>query len=74
MAAARVRDEVVTTAFDAPPINLHTPDLECLLDYVPNLARRMPVRVAATDAFGFGGQNCVTVFSEPQSNDRKEAS
>ena len=47
----------------APPtINLETPDPECDLDYVPLTARRMPVRTALANGFGFGGQNGVIVF------------
>jgi len=49
----------------APPtINLETPDPECDLDYVPLSARRMPVRTALANGFGFGGQNGVIVFRE----------
>lgn len=45
-----------------PTINQDTPDPDCDLDYVPNRSRDLPVRTTLTNAFGFGGQNCVAVL------------
>ena len=45
-----------------PTINLHNPDPECDLDYVPNEARRAEVDVALSNAMGLGGHNGCVLF------------
>ena len=52
-----IRDGVVP-----PTINYSLPDPNCDLDYVPNQARRRPVRAALSNSFGFGGQNDTLVI------------
>jgi len=56
--ALALRDQV-----SPPTINLRTPDPECDLDYVANTARKMPIRVALSNSFGFGGTNGTLVFT-----------
>ncbi|WP_322795908.1 beta-ketoacyl-ACP synthase II [Tepidiforma sp.] len=52
-----IRDQIVP-----PTINYSTPDPECDLDYVPNVARSMPVNVAMTTSVGLGGHNACLIF------------
>jgi 3-oxoacyl-[acyl-carrier-protein] synthase II len=52
-----MRDQV------APPTtNYQTPDPDCDLDYVPNTARAMPIDIAMSNSFGFGGTNGTLLF------------
>ena len=45
-----------------PTINYETPDPDCDLDFVPNVARAAQVDIALTNSFGFGGTNAALVF------------
>ncbi len=45
-----------------PTINLHNPDPDCDLDYVPNEARHATVNVALSNSMGFGGHNTSLIF------------
>jgi len=54
-----IRDGIIP-----PTINYETPDPECDLDYVPNVARKAEVNIAISNSFGFGGFNAVLVFKK----------
>ncbi|MFA4909943.1 MAG: beta-ketoacyl-ACP synthase II [Desulfobacteria bacterium] len=52
-----IRDGIIP-----PTINYETPDPDCDLDYVPNVARKADVKIAISNSFGFGGTNATLVF------------
>jgi 3-oxoacyl-[acyl-carrier-protein] synthase II len=54
-----IRDQVVP-----PTINLDNPGEGCDLDYVPKVARKMPIKVALSNSFGFGGTNGSLIFKK----------
>ena len=56
-----MRDSIVP-----PTVNLHDPDPQLDLDYVPNEPRKMPVDIAMNESFGFGGQNNVVIIKKWQ--------
>jgi 3-oxoacyl-[acyl-carrier-protein] synthase II len=56
-AVLAIRDGVIP-----PTINYETPDPECDLDYVPNVARQQKVNAALINGFGFGGQNVAVII------------
>jgi 3-oxoacyl-[acyl-carrier-protein] synthase II len=52
----------IRTGMIHPTINYETPDPDCDLDYVPNVARHQPVRVVLSNSFGFGGHNATLII------------
>ena len=47
-----------------PTINQEESDPDCDLDYIPNVARKTPIKIALSNSFGFGGQNACLVIKE----------
>jgi beta-ketoacyl-acyl-carrier-protein synthase II len=54
--------QAIRTGLLPPTAHLYTPDPECDLDFIPLEARRHAVRLALSNAFGFGGHNSVLAF------------
>jgi 3-oxoacyl-[acyl-carrier-protein] synthase II len=52
----------ILTGIIPPTINLHHPDPDCDLNYVPNEAQRATVNVAMSNSMGFGGHNTCLIF------------
>ncbi|HEX3784128.1 MAG TPA: beta-ketoacyl-[acyl-carrier-protein] synthase family protein [Pseudonocardiaceae bacterium] len=49
----------------APPTaNLEVPDPACDLDYIPKLARELPLKHVMTNSFGFGGHNASLILGK----------
>jgi 3-oxoacyl-[acyl-carrier-protein] synthase II len=59
---AVVSCKVLETGILPPTINYETPDPECDLDYVPNVAREKQVEYVLSNSFGFGGTNACLIF------------
>ncbi len=59
---AVVAIQSILTGIVPPTINLHHPDSECDLDYVPNEARHVNVDIAMGTSMGFGGHNTCLIF------------
>jgi 3-oxoacyl-[acyl-carrier-protein] synthase II len=73
-AAGAVENIVTVRAIEeqvAPPTANYTePDPECDLDYVPNEKRAMPMAVAVSNNFAFGGANASVVWAQPDSREQ----
>jgi 3-oxoacyl-[acyl-carrier-protein] synthase II len=61
---AIISTKAIQTGVLPPTINLDTPDPECDLDYVPNVARKCEVNIAMSNSFGFGGHNVSLVLGK----------
>jgi 3-oxoacyl-[acyl-carrier-protein] synthase II len=69
LGAAGAIEAVITAlalkdGFLPPTINLHNPDPECDLDYVPNVGRKAEIKYALSNALGFGGHNAAIVLKK----------
>jgi len=60
--------QAIRTGKIPPTLNLRAPDPQCDLDYTPSAARDVPVRIAMTNAFGFGGHNSVLIIQRYEEN------
>jgi 3-oxoacyl-[acyl-carrier-protein] synthase II len=49
-----------------PTLNLDNPDVTTAMDLVPHTAKKMPVNVAMSNSFGFGGTNACLILTRPE--------
>jgi 3-oxoacyl-[acyl-carrier-protein] synthase II len=54
-----VRDDMIP-----PTINYETPDHECSIDCIPNVARQVAVRIAMNNSYAFGGNNACLIVKK----------
>lgn len=57
--ALAVRNDIIP-----PTINFETPDPDCGIDCVPNVARKMTVRIAMNNSYAFGGNNACLIIKK----------
>jgi 3-oxoacyl-[acyl-carrier-protein] synthase II len=62
--ALALRDQIVP-----PTVNYETPDPDCDLDYVPKTPRRVQMRYALSNSFGFGGTNAALLMKRYEDGD-----
>ncbi|MFN0153480.1 MAG: beta-ketoacyl-ACP synthase II [Gaiella sp.] len=54
--------QALRTGVLPPTINQESPDPDCDLDVIPNVAREQEIQIAVSNSFGFGGHNAVIVL------------
>ncbi len=64
--ALALHDQVVP-----PTANYEKPDPDCDLDYVPNTARRVEIKYALSNSFGFGGTNAAVLMKRYEQTNGK---
>ncbi len=69
MAAGSITDSItcllaMRDGMIPPTLNFETPDPDCPIDCVPNVARKKELNIVMNNAFGFGGQNASLIFGK----------